>query len=55
MLIDSTIQKSQVRLFSTTWLVEWLCKVDNLRTHYAEIKGLKSRAETLLSIIWSAA
>lgn len=54
-LIDSTVQKSQVRLFSTTWPLKWLCKLDNLRNHQNEIKSLKSRAETLLKEIGSAA
>ena len=33
----------------------WLCKLDNLRNHQNEIKSLKSRAETLLIFMQSAA
>lgn len=42
-------------MFSTTWLLKWLCKLDNLRNHQNEIKSLQSRAETLLKEIGSAA
>ena len=28
-LIDSTVQKSQVRLFSTTWPLKWLGRLDS--------------------------
>ena len=40
---------------NTSLCPRWLGVVDNLRTHYAEIKGLKSRAETLRAILRSAA
>ena len=50
-----SIRKPLSSILDKGFRPDWLWVVDNLRTHYTEIEELKSRAETVLALIRSAA